>query len=469
MAVPEWVRDAIFYQIFPDRFANGDPGNDPPNVRPWNEKPTGWGFHGGDLQGVIDHFDYFLDLGVNAIYLNPIFLAASNHRYDTHDYFRIDPKLGDLKVFRALIQKAHQNNVHIILDGVFNHCGRGFFAFADVLANQEQSPYRDWFHIRRFPLHAYESHNQFNYQAWWNLRSLPKFNTDNPAVREYIYSVARYWIELGADGWRLDVPTEIDDDSFWDDFRSQVKQINPDAYLVGEVWEVDPRFVDERHFDGLMNYPVRGTLLDFVAKRVISPIEFGERIDHVLQTYSQVNNYAHYVLLGSHDTERIRTLCNGDDRVVRQAFLFQMGFPGAPAIYYGDEIGMSGGKDPDCRGAFPTDETQWDYALREYVKELIQLRHRLEVLRRGDYRTLLTDNASGVFACVRSLRGDSVVIVLNIDDEARSVLLAVDSIGWETGRGVLNAVAKEQLQVNDDGLRLYLPARGGALIHMPAQ
>jgi cyclomaltodextrinase len=468
MTVPEWVRDAVFYQIFPDRFANGDPGNDPPNVRPWNEKPTGWGFHGGDLQGVIDHFDYLLDLGVNAIYLNPIFLAASNHRYDTHDYYRIDPKLGDLDVFQALIQKAHQNNVRVILDGVFNHCGRGFFAFADVLANQEHSPYRDWFHIRRFPLHAYESNKQFNYQAWWNIRSLPKFNTDNPAVREYIFSAARYWIEQGADGWRLDVPTEIDDDSFWESFRSHVKQVNPQAYLVGEVWEVNPRFVDERYFDGLMNYPVRDTILDFIARRVISPAEFAERIDRVIQAYSPANNSAHYVLLGSHDTERIRTLCNGDDRVVRQAFLFQMGFPGAPAIYYGDEIGMSGGKDPDCRGAFPTDEAQWDHALHEYVKELIHLRRRLDVLRRGDYRTLSADNASGVFACVRSWQGDSVVIVLNIADEARSVLLAVDSIGWEAGSGVLNAITKEQLQVNEDGLRLHLPARGGALIHMPA-
>lgn len=467
MPVPEWVQDAIFYQIFPDRFANGDPSNDPPNVRPWDEKPTEWGFHGGDLQGMIDRFDYLLDLGVNAIYLNPIFLAASNHRYDTIDYFQIDPQLGDMRIFQVLIDKAHHNNIRIILDGVFNHCGRGFFAFADVLSNQEHSPYRDWFHIRRFPLNAYDPHKQINYLAWWNIRGLPKFNTSNPAVREYIYSVARFWIEQGADGWRLDVPAEIDDDSFWESFRTQVKQVSADAYLLGEVWELNSRFVGEHHFDGLMNYPVREAVLDFLSNRVTSPSEFSERIEGVLQTYPEENNFAHYVLLGSHDTERLRTICHGDDRVVRQAFLFQMSYPGAPAIYYGDEIGMSGGKDPDCRGAFPAEESQWDHSLRDYVKELIQLRHRLPVLRRGDYRTLLVDDDNGVFAYARSFRSDSAVIALNNADEARSVQLAVDTLGWDAGRGIFDAISKGHLQVTAEGLRLHLPARGGALLHVP--
>jgi cyclomaltodextrinase len=468
MTVPEWVQDAVFYQIFPDRFANGDPANDPPNVRPWNEEPTVWGFHGGDLQGLIDRFDYLLDLGVNAIYLNPIFLSASNHRYDTIDYFQIEPKLGDMNVFRALIGTAHQHNVKVILDGVFNHCGRGFFAFDDVLSNQEHSPYRDWFHIRRFPLNAYDPHKKINYLAWWGHRNLPKFNTESPAVREYLFSVARYWIEQGADGWRLDVPTEIDDDSFWEAFRSQVKQVNPDAYLLGEVWEVNPRFVGERHFDGLMNYPVRDALLDFVARRVLSPSEFANRVEDVLRAYPQAHNFTQYVLLGSHDTERLRTLCHEDDRVVQQAFLFQMGFPGAPAVYYGDEIGMTGGKDPQCRGAFPADEAGWNHALRDYVRDLIHLRHRLPVLRRGDYRTYLVDDANGVYAYVRSLQGESAVIVLNISDEARSVQLAVESIGWEIGGEVYDAVSRESRRVSDEGLRVNLPPRGGALLYVPA-
>ncbi len=227
MSVPSWVQDSVFYQIFPDRFANGDPGNDPPNVQPWGSPPTIWDFQGGDLQGIIQHFDYLLDLGVNALYLNPIFHATSNHRYNTTDYYKIDPKLGDMGDFHALLDLAHRHNMRLILDGVFNHCGRGFFAFADVLENHQHSPYRDWFHINRFPVDAFSPGEARDYKAWWGIKSLPKFNTTNPDVRKYLLDVARYWIEQGADGWRLDVPNEIDDDPFWDEFRHtrQIRQL----------------------------------------------------------------------------------------------------------------------------------------------------------------------------------------------------------------------------------------------------
>ena len=251
MTVPYWVQDAIFYQIFPDRFADGDPSNNPPNAHPWGAPPTDWGFQGGDLRGIIDKFNYLLDLGVNALYLNPIFQSSSNHRYNVSDYYAIDPKLGNSSDFRALIDVAHHNGVRVLLDGVFNHSGRGFFAFSDLLENQEKSPYRDWFHVQRFPVDAYSGGDAKDYQAWWGFKSLPKLNISNPAVRRYILDVARFWIEQGADGWRLDVPNEIDDDDFWDEFREVVKSVNSDAYLVGEIWTVDPRWVGESHFDGL--------------------------------------------------------------------------------------------------------------------------------------------------------------------------------------------------------------------------
>jgi glycosidase len=223
MSVPDWCKDAIFYQIFPDRFWNGDRDNDPPNVRPWGSIPTTWGFQGGDLRGIIQKFDYLLDLGVNAIYLNPIFQSTSTHRYNTTNYYKIDPKLGSLDDFHQLIALAHRNQVRIILDGVFNHCGRGFFAFNDILENQENSAYRDWFHIKHFPVNAYSPGDATDYLGWWGMKSLPKFNTKNPSVRKFIMDIARYWIEQGADGWRLDVPSEINDDSFWEEFRHVVK------------------------------------------------------------------------------------------------------------------------------------------------------------------------------------------------------------------------------------------------------
>ena len=219
MSVPSWVQDAIFYQIFPDRFANGDTENDPPNLVRWGSPPTSWGFQGGDLKGIQQKFDYLLDLGINAIYLNPIFQSTSTHRYNTTDYFKIDSKLGTLDDFHSLVEHAHRNQVRVILDGVFNHCGRGFFAFNDILENQEYSPYRDWFHIKHFPVDAYSYGEATDYLGWWGMKSLPKFNTTNRWVRKYLLDVARYWIEHGADGWRLDVPNEINDDTFWSEFR----------------------------------------------------------------------------------------------------------------------------------------------------------------------------------------------------------------------------------------------------------
>ena len=240
MTTPDWLQDALFYQIFPDRFANGDADNDPPNVQPWGALPTLSGFQGGDLRGIKQRLDYLLDLGINAIYLNPIFLSPANHRYNTSDYYTIDPRLGNLQDFHALINAAHARGIRVVLDGVFNHCSRGFFAFTDLLENGSESAYLNWFHVKKFPLNAYQPGKARQYSTWWGYKSMPKFNTDNPAVRRYILDVARYWIEQGADGWRLDVPNEIDDDAFWAEFRQVVKSANPEACLIGEIWTADP-------------------------------------------------------------------------------------------------------------------------------------------------------------------------------------------------------------------------------------
>ncbi|MEW6567482.1 MAG: alpha-amylase family glycosyl hydrolase [Chloroflexota bacterium] len=464
MPVPDWVKDAVFYQIFPDRFANGDPKNDPPNVQKWGSPPTVYGFQGGDLRGVIRRLEYLLDLGINAIYFNPIFHSTSNHRYNTTDYYRIDPKLGDEKTFLELLDLAHCNGVRILLDGVFNHSGRGFFAFNDLLENEANSPFRDWYHVKRFPLDAYGSGQAENYLAWWRFRSLPKFNTANPAVRRYLLGVARHWIELGVDGWRLDVPNEIDDDSFWAEFRGTVKQVNPEAYLVGEIWEINPRWVGEDHFDGLMNYPLREALIGWIAKRDLTASAFDERITKLLAAYPQENLFACYLPLGSHDTERIRTLCGGDLRKVRLIVLFQMAFPGAPAVYYGDEIGLEGGKDPDSRRAFPWQKAKWDQEHRRFVQQLISLRRQTPALRHGAYVPLLRDDKASVYAFARVHEGAAVLVVLNASDAGRRVSLPMDRLPWPEGTRLLDALSGKHHGVSQGRVGLLLEPLAGALL-----
>lgn len=463
MTVPYWVQDAVFYQIFPDRFANGDRGNDPPNVQPWGAKPTLWGFQGGDIRGVIQQFDYLLDLGVNALYFNPIFQATSNHRYNITDYYKIDPKLGDMHDFQALVDVAHQNRVKIILDGVFNHCGRGFFAFNDILENHTHSPYLDWFHLNQIPPDAYSPGDADDYEAWWRFKSLPKFNTDNPRVREYLFDIGQYWIRQGADGWRLDVPNEIDDDQFWAEFRDRVKSVNPDAYLLGEIWDGDPRWVGEGHFDGLMNYPLRKILFDLLDEEIKTD-QFGQEIQGLLEKYPRENNYCMYLPLGSHDTQRLMTKLKGNVNKVKLAFLFQFSFPGAPAVFYGDEVGLEGEKDPDCRQAFPWDESQWDRELRSYVKLLISERKKRVELRRGDYRSIMDDPDRGGFAFFRGLGDSHLLGVINASSVQRSFKITVQDLPWQDGKIVHDLLSNQEMIISRDQVVINLQPWSGAWI-----
>lgn len=463
MTVPYWVQDAIFYQIFPDRFAShAAASSESPGRLPWGSPPDPWTFQGGDLRGIIEKFDYLLDLGINAIYLNPIFLSPSNHRYNTVDYYRIDPRLGDLRDFKALLDLAHANRVRLILDGVFNHCSRGFFAFVDLLENEAHSSYRDWFHVRRFPLDAYSPGPAENYLGWWDLKSLPKFNTDSPAVRRYLINVGRYWIEQGIDGWRLDVPNEIDDDSFWQEFRQVVKSANPDAYLTGEIWTADRRWVGEGHFDGLMNYPLRDAVIGFLNGGELKAAGFAEKVENLLEYYPRENAYAMYQTLGTHDTERLVTALHGKLDKIKLAFAFLFAYPGAPAVYYGDEIGMSGGKDPESRGAFPWDPEEWIEELRGWVKTLIAVRKRTPALRRGGYRRVLADDGRGCYAFLRTLGDQPVLAALNAGPARRSLRLKVEGTGWQDGRIVRNLLGGEEALVSGDSLVISLSGWSGA-------
>lgn len=455
MTVPDWVKDAVFYQIFPDRFRNGDSGNDPANVQQWGSNPTIWDFQGGDLEGVLGKIDYLSDLGINAIYFNPIFQASSNHRYNTSDYYRVDPNLGGNEVFLALLESAHKNDIRVVIDGVFNHCGRGFFAFNDVLENQGQSSYVDWFHINKLPLDAYSPGDALDYEAWWKYKSLPKFNTDNPRVRNYIFDVARYWIRLGADGWRLDVPNEIDDDSFWEEFRNVVKSENPEAYLVGEIWDGDPNWVGEKRFDGLMNYPLREGIIGLLMG-LITIDEFSQSINNQLNRYDQDNVFAMYNPLGSHDTERIKTALEGKVDKLKLAYQILLAFPGAPAIYYGDEIGLDGGKDPDCRKAFPWDENEWDGELRNFIRRLISIRKKRQVMRQGTYHEILVDAESNGYSFARILENESLLVILNTGDSHQNYQLPVAELDWKDGRIVQNEFSGDEFIVSGSKLNISL-------------
>ncbi len=438
---PDWVKNAVFYQIFPDRFAWSPRVEKPSNFETWDSAPTVYGFKGGDLLGVAEKLDYLEDLGINAIYFNPIFQSASNHRYHTHDYFQVDPLLGGNAAFKELLTESHKRGIRVVLDGVFNHASRGFFQFNHVLELGPKSPYLDWFTVRGFPLHAYEGSP--NYDCWWSLPGLPKLNTDNPQVRKYIFNIARYWLEEGIDGWRLDVPFEIDDDDFWREFREVVKTANPDAYIVGEIPTEGQRWMQGDMFDAVMNYQLTHACLAFFGGSRIDqalaegmmgldtpePMDaqkFAERTQKLLSIYPQEFAYAQLNLLDSHDMPRFLSLVSEDTQRLYLANLFIMTYPGAPCIYYGDEIGLTGGVDPMCRKAFPWDESAWNTTLRDKIRELTLLRHAMPVLRTGEYLPLLSQGSLLVYA--RKDSEDVVIVAINLDNTPHTISLRVEGL-----------------------------------------
>jgi cyclomaltodextrinase len=428
---PEWVHHAVFYQIFPDRFASSQQVIKPSNFERWDTPPTPYGFKGGDLVGVVEKLDYLQDLGVNAIYFTPIFSSASNHRYHTHDYMQVDPLLGGRPSFDLLLKEAHHRGIRIVLDGVFNHASRGFFQFNHILEVGPQSPYLDWFKVRGFPMHAYEG--KPNYECWWSLAGLPTLNHANPQVQAFIYDVARYWLDQGIDGWRLDVPFEVKEEGFWQKFREVVKTANPDAYITGEIpWDAT-QWLQGDQFDGVMNYLMTYPCwsffggdridLDLVGhwrghdenSFVKDATSFGRVVTSLLSKYPRPAILAQMNLLDSHDTARFLSI-TGSKAALRLATLFQMTYPGAPCIYYGNEIGMEGKKDPDCRRTFNWNESTWDNDLRTYFQNCIRLRMDHPALRDGEWKLLQA--AEGVVVYMRSLDDDCVVVVLNNSNDS---------------------------------------------------
>jgi len=466
---PAWVRDAVFYQIFPDRFARSSRVAKPGPLEPWDAPPTTFGFKGGDLLGVAERLPYLQDLGITALYLTPIFSSASNHRYHTYDYFEVDPLLGGDQALRELLDEAHARGMRVVLDGVFNHTGRGFWAFHHVLETGGASPYRHWFHfdqdaldagrpIRAYPkgyegradvamdepgLDATVSHRgagalsleRLGYMAWWDLPALPKLNTHDPHAREHLLSAAEHWLRFGIDGWRLDVPEEVPA-PFWEEFRRRCRAVNPDAYIVGEIWHEAPEWLAGDRFDAVMNYPLAKAILGFAAApsfrpevaafhfeySQVRPIDgpaFAREVDRLMRLYDPAVTAVQLNLVGSHDTPRFLTLAGGDRDALRLAILLQGTLPGAPCVYYGDEIGIEGGRDPDCRRSFPADESRWDHGLHGWFRAVIRARHEQPVLRHGDLSFVAASGSSVAFR--RTLDGTTAVVAVNAGTSAATL------------------------------------------------
>lgn len=567
--VPDWAKDAVWYQIFPERFSNGDKNNDPQPIdfiEGWPYfAPTNWQIHpwesdwyklqpwedngndfywnsgvrryGGDLKGVINKLDYLQDLGITAIYFNPVFESPSLHKYDATYYHHIDNNFGPNpkkdrmlwekenhsdpstwvwtsadSLFLELIKTAHQKNIKIIIDGVFNHVGSSFWAFKDVVKNQQNSKYTNWFTINSFD-NSNTMENEFNYDGWFGVKDMPEIiENENGLIEEasnHIHEIVKRWMDPnsdgdpsdGIDGWRLDVADMVNH-NFWIKFRSWVKEINPEAYITGEIWwdewdinkmkNAEP-WLRGNQFDAVMNYRFTRAVKNFISDNTlgITSKAFADSITNIKNDYNSENFYVLMNLLGSHDTERLASLIVNPDHwfdhnanpAHRDSFLvrkpnqqevakqklmvaLQMTMPGAPMIYYGDEAGMWGGDDPDCRKpmvwadkvyenetthpyghARSEDKVQFDSALFNWYKQLISIRNNSIELRRGRLNFIDTyDN--DVLAYQREFNNHSIFIIINKSDEVKSTTLEeIKSVSF-------NMLANENIEIKDSTVKL---------------
>lgn len=562
---PEWARGAVWYQIFPERFRNGDPKNDPQlsdtefndypgwQVNPWTadwykfqpwEQASGKPFYdfvfarrfGGDLQGVIDKLDYLQQLGITAIYFNPIFEAKSLHKYDASSYHHIDDNFGPDPagdklivatetedpttwkwtsadtLFFVMLREAHRRNIRVIIDGVWNHVGRDFWAFRDLLKNQQNSRYKDWFIVKKWD-DPTTPQDEFEYASWWNSWSLPEFREDNTGIvsgpREYIFTATRRWMDPngdgdpsdGIDGWRLDVSKDVSP-KFWVEWCALVRSINPQAYTVGEIWDEAPEWLRGDRYDAVMNYPTAFAMKDFFINidRGLTAAKFDDELHELRENYRGATNHLLQVLIDSHDTDRVGSMLRnpnrnfdrqanlrqdknydlrrpswGHRRVQKLIAAFQITYIGAPMIYYGAEAGMWGGDDPDDRKPMvwpdlvyenetyssmskfsESDTVAFDHELFDYYRKLIAVRRRHPALQIGDFVALLTSGQ--VYAFSRSAAPDTVIVALNNDEHERYFDL---QIPWVMANDELTGA---RYSATNGMASLMLPAKGVVIL-----
>lgn len=387
---PGWVNDTVWYQIFPDRFCNGDHSIDSEKVLPWRshkETVLNEECFGGDLAGIISKLDYIKSLGITGIYMTPINESYSNHKYDTVDYTKIDPLFGDADVFKTFVKEAHRRNIRVMLDGVFNHSGYYFAPWQDVLQKGPESEYFNWFMINKWPLSKEGScANKGEYYAFAFFDNMPKLNTSNPEVRKYFIDICEQWVkEYGVDGIRLDVANEVSH-LFCKELRTRLKAINPDIFILGEIWHNALPWLRGDEFDAVMNYPLGESIKDFWIDKSLTNEDFEYTVNRCYTMYMQQTNDVLFNLLDSHDTKRLRSDVKSLDAYFAQlAVLFTM--PGSPCIYYGTEIAMEGSYDPDNRRCMPWDAIEKGmYSDRiQIIRELIELRKQEPLLKSRNF------------------------------------------------------------------------------------
>lgn len=430
----KWLQESVVYQIFVDRFCNGDSSNNPPNVLEWGEEVTRTSMFGGDLKGIINKLDYLMELGIDLIYLTPIFKSSSNHKYNIGDYFVIDPQFGDIEDAKELVKQCHKRNMKIVLDAVFNHSGDDFFAFEDIVKNGDSSLYKDWYLVDSYPIDK----ERVNYYTFANnVYTMPKFNISNKEVTQYLLNVAKFWIdEVGVDGWRLDVCDEVDHD-FWRAFKKTVKEANHNAIIVGEIMHEATSFLKGDQLDSIMNYPFKGALIDFFAKRSISVQQFSEILAQNRVIYIESITRQLWNLFGSHDTQRFLTECKNDIKRMKLAIAFQFCYIGVPYIYYGDEIGLDGGEEPLSRKCMIWDKEKQKRELFDLYKRLIKIRKENSELIYGEYNEIYCNN--NVIAFERFNKNNNIIVAINNNE----IEIEVELNLYQNCKDLLNNSDKE--------------------------
>lgn len=376
---PNWVKDTIWYQIFPDRFCNLDN----PSLHDWdNVSVRNDQIYGGNLKGITSKLDYIKSLGFNGLYLTPIFKAKTAHKYDTIDYFTIDPSFGTNDDLKELINEAHLRGIKVMLDGVFNHAGFFHPYFQDVSKNNSNSQYYDAFKIKAWPAVNFDytdfkifidNSKELNYETFATTAYMPKWNFESETTQKYLLDVVKYWIkECNIDAWRLDVSNEISFE-FLRKIKKAARETNPNTFILGENWDQSLPWLKGDTLDGVMNYFLTTIIWNYIDLK-INNHEFRNRLTHYLVgTPKNIINHQ-YNLISSHDTERIKYRVNGDMRRVKIAYLLLFLSQGTPSVYYGDEIGLDGGGDPDNRRTMIWNESKWDLDFKSFITKLIEIR-----------------------------------------------------------------------------------------------